>query len=63
MDPRYMDTFLESLSIASYFGFMCLDKKVRSYPLIVNFFQKGELSLCLGVLKPLYTFETNAYIF
>ena len=63
MDPCYMGTFLECLSIASYFRFMCLNKKVRSYPFIVNFFQNGELSLSLRVLKPLYTFETYAYIF
>ena len=57
MDPRYMDTSLELLSIASYFRFMLLNKNVRSYPFLVNFFQKGELNLSLGVLKPFYTFE------
>ena len=63
MDPRYMDTYLELISIASYFRFMCLNKKLCSHPFIVNFFQKDELSLSLGVLKPLYTFENYAYIF
>ena len=57
MDSRYMETSLLLLSIASYFRFMCLNKKVRSYPFIVNFFQMSELSLSLGVLKPLYTLE------
>ena len=57
MDPCYMNTSLELLSLASYFRFMWLNKKVHSYPFIVNFFQKGELSLSLGVLKPLYTLE------
>ena len=57
MDPRYIDTSPELLSIASYFRFMCLNKKVHFYPFIVNFFPKGELSLSLGVLKPLYTLE------
>ena len=57
MDHRYMETSLELLSIASYFRFMCLNKNVCSYPFIVNFFQMGELSLSLGVLKPLYTLE------
>ena len=49
MDPRYMDTSLNLLTIASYFMFMCLNKKVRFYPFIVKFFQNGELSLSLGV--------------
>ena len=48
MDPHYMDISQELLIIASYFRFMCLNKKVCSYPYIVNFFQKGELSLSLG---------------
>ena len=57
MDPRYMDTSLELLSIASYFRFMCLNKKVHFYHFIVTLFKKGELSLSLQVLKPLYTLE------
>ena len=36
---------------------------VRSYLVIVNVFQNDELSLSLGALKPLYTFEIYAYIF
>ena len=52
-----MDTSPELLSIASYFRFLCLNKKVHFYPFIVNFFQKGEMSLSLRVLKPLYTLE------
>ena len=51
MDPHYMDTSLKILSIASYFRFMCLNKKVGFYPFIVNFFKKGELSLSLGAVE------------
>ena len=57
MDPRYMDTYVELLSIASYFRFMCLNINVHFFHFIVNLFQKGELSLSLRVLKPLYTLE------
>ena len=61
LDPNYMNTSLEYLSIASYFRFVESNKKVRSYPCLVNFIQKSELSLSLGVLEPLYTFEIYAY--
>ena len=53
MDPCYIGTSLELLSIASYFRFMRLNKKVHSYPFIVSLFHKREFSLSLGVLKPL----------
>ena len=63
MDPGYMETSLEYLSVASYFRFYELNTKVCSYPCLVNFFQRSELSLILGVLKPLYRFEIYAYTF
>ena len=56
MDPCYKDTFLEILSIASYFR-VVLNKRVCSYPFLVYFFQKNELSLSLGVLKPCFILE------
>ena len=45
MDPRYMDTFLELLNIASYYLFRSLNKKVHSQPIFFNLFQISELSL------------------
>ena len=63
MDPRYIDTSLEYLTNASYYRFYELNKKVRSYLCLVNFFQKSELSLSLGVLKPFYTFQIYAHTF
>ena len=34
-----------------------MNKRVRSYPFLVSFFQIGELNLSLGVLEPRHTLE------
>ena len=67
MDPRYRDTRLKLLDTSFSFIFRYLghffyryfgmNKKVRSYPFLVSFFQIGELNLSLGVLGPCYTLE------
>ena len=51
MDPRYIDTFLERLSIASYFLFLLLNENYVLSLFFVIVFQMSELSLvekCYG---------------
>ena len=51
MDPRYIDTFLKCLSIASYFLFIVLNEKCVLSLFFVIVFQMSELSLvekCYG---------------
>ena len=51
MDPCYRGTFLELLSIASYYLVLSVEQKVCSQPIFVNLFQMSELILvkdCFG---------------
>ena len=38
-----------------------MNKRVRSYPFLVRFFQIGELSFSLGVSEPRHTLEVIHY--
>ena len=61
MDPRYRNTHLKVLGTGflSFFRYCGMNKKdvVCSYPLLVSFFQIGELRLSFGVLGPYDTLE------
>ena len=65
MDPRYGDThlkfleigFLSFLGMLVIFRYLSMNKRVCSYPFLVNLSQIGELSLSLVVLRPCYTPE------
>ena len=62
MNTRFMDTFLELLSVAPYFLVSVLNKKVCSQHIFVNIFQKCKLNFvkeCYGTF--VYIWDLKHY--